>query len=186
MFEVEQKFRVEDVRTLESQLERLGAHQEASESHRDTYYNHPSRDFGSTREALRIRRVNGTPMLTYKGPKLPGDVKARRELEWRLDPGDSDGTKTEELWVLLGFRRVETVVKERRPFGLPAPWADATVVIDCVERLGTFAEVEMIAKSEDGVENARRQILDLAAKLGLHAPERRSYLRILLQVDQAK
>ena len=80
------------------------------QEHVDTYYNHPSRDFAETREALRIRRVDGVPMVTYKGTKLPGEVKARREacpvvyipvgsLEWHgvQNPLGTDGLKAHAI-----------------------------------------------------------------------------------------
>ncbi|QDT07872.1 CYTH domain protein [Rubripirellula lacrimiformis] len=193
MFEVEQKFRVEDADALIRQLQAGGGVEQAAECHSDTYYNHPSRDFSETREALRIRRVDGIPMITYKGTKLPGAIKARRELEWRLDPGDSDGSKMEEMLVLLGFRRVATVHKTRRSFRFPAadPRSDSvggelTVVVDDVTGLGPHAEIEMLAADADSVEAARDQITILATKLGLRDAESRSYLRMILESGQAE
>ena len=183
MFEVEQKFHVEDRADLEKRLGEIGAVEQPSQQHVDTYYNHPSRDFAQTREALRVRRVDGVPMVTYKGTKLPGAVKARRELEWRLDPGDPDGTKMEELFQMLGFRRVATVTKRRRCYQLLAELADFGVMIDHVDSLGLFAEVELIAGDSSEIETARGRIGQLGERLGLHRAESRSYLRMILERD---
>jgi len=183
MFEVEQKFHVEDLAGLEERLRELGAAEQSSQQHVDTYYNHPSRDFAETLEALRIRRVDGVPMVTYKGTKLPGAVKARRELEWRLDPGDPEGTKMEELFQMLGFRRVATVTKRRRCYQLPAESADCGVMIDQVDSLGLFAEIELIAGESSEIEIARERIGQLAERLGLYLAEPRSYLRMILEQD---
>ncbi len=182
MYEVEQKYRIENVDVLAKRLLRELAREQPVQRHSDTYFNHPSRDFGATREALRIRRVDGIPMVTYKGTKLPGAVKARQELEWRLDPGDADGSKTQELWLLLGFRQVATVLKVRRSFQLDGPWSDLSVVVDDVDQLGQFAEVEAIVSTADDVEMARSRVESLATELGLHSPEPRSYLRMLLEM----
>jgi adenylate cyclase class 2 len=181
MFEVEQKYRIESTETLSEKLTLIGAAKTETQSHADTYYNHPSRDFAESREALRIRRVDGKPLITYKGPKLPGAIKARQEMEWRLDPGDCDGNQTEALLVALGFRRVETVQKVRQSFDLPEPWSKLIVVIDQVEHLGSFAEIEMVVENSDFVEDARSRISELAGKLDLDKAESRSYLRMILE-----
>jgi adenylate cyclase class 2 len=120
-------------------------------------------------------------MLTYKGEKLPGKVKARRELEWRLDPGDSDGSKMEELLGLLSFRQVAVVKKQRRTFALQNELADFTVVIDSVTGLGDFAEIELVVREKSEVERARDRIESLASQLGLLRVEPRSYLRMILE-----
>jgi adenylate cyclase class 2 len=183
MFEVEQKFHIDDLADLEKRLREIGAVEQSSQQHIDTYYNHPSRDFAETREALRIRRVDGVPMVTYKGTKLPGKVKARRELEWRLDPGDPDGTKMEELFQMLGFRRVAAVSKRRRCYQMPVESADIGVMIDQVDSLGLFAEIELIANESSEIEIARGRIGQLGERLGLHRAESRSYLRMILERD---
>lgn len=63
MFEVEQKFHVDDLANLEKRLHELGAAEQPSQQHIDTYYNHPSRDFAETREVAsrppRRWRTNG-------------------------------------------------------------------------------------------------------------------------------
>ncbi|TWT79057.1 CYTH domain protein [Planctomycetes bacterium CA13] len=183
MFEVEQKFHVPDVEELRSSMDQMGLTPVSTEQHVDAYYNHPSRDFAQTQEALRVRRVNGVPYVTYKGKKLPGDVKARRELEWHLSPGDPEGENMESLLKLLGFTNVAQVKKRRDVFQSPAgQWEALTAVIDQVEGLGTFAELEWVVADESGVEAARTQIRDFAAELGLDHTEHRSYLRMLLEL----
>jgi adenylate cyclase class 2 len=182
-FEVEQKYHVDDLDTLERKLRQWGAVEQPPHQHSDTYFNHPSRDFAQTQEALRIRRVDGCPLVTYKGPKLPGAIKARRELEWQLDPGDPDGTKMEELLEVLGFRRVAMVRKQRRRFAMSGDLADFGVVIDQVARLGLFAEIELIVADHAHIESSRDRIGRLGEQLGLHRSEPRSYLRMLLEQD---
>ncbi len=164
-------------------LAELGAVEQRTEQHSDSYYNHPSRDFRETMEALRIRRVDGVPMITYKGPKLPGAIKARLEREWRLDPGDPDGSSTEELLQILGFRPVAIVQKSRRCFRLPGDMADFGVVIDDVQSLGLFAEVELVVAQLSEIEPARERIASLSGHLGLQRAEPRSYLSMLLELS---
>jgi adenylate cyclase class 2 len=181
MFEIEQKYHIGDPDSFRGKLRDLNAVEQPIEVHADTYYNHPCRDFVETKEAFRIRRVDGRPMVTYKGPKLPGTVKARRELEWRLDPGDNDGANMEELLHLLSFRRIATVKKTRHPFALPDPLSDLCVVVDDVERLGFFAEIETLAPDEPSIQAARIRVQELAERLGLRAAEPKSYLTMALE-----
>lgn len=180
LLEIEQKYRVEDASRLVRQLERINASERDEEFHVDTYYAHPCRDFRESGEALRIRRVNNAPMVTYKGPKLPGDVKARQELEWRLDPGDRDGSHMMELLNLLGFEEVATVRKTRRVFFLSD--AEITLVIDQVDLLGCFAEIERVIADVSLVETAREMIKSQGIRLGLEKKENRSYLGMLLEL----
>jgi adenylate cyclase class 2 len=181
VFEVEQKFHVPNLDHLVAELNQWGAVGGDVQFHRDTYYNHPCRDFAETREALRVRRVDGVPSVTYKGSLVPGAIKARRELEWRLDPGDVDGTNMETLLSLLGFRRVATVEKRRRTFTLAGEWADLGIVVDQVVGLGDFAEIELVIPEKGGIEAARDRIAAFSRKLGLRDGESRSYLTMYLQ-----
>lgn len=187
MIEIEQKYHVDSPDQLHDRLMAAGAVKQSTQQHADTYYNHPSRDFAETHEALRIRRCDGVPMVTYKGKKLPGKVKARQELEWRLDPGDPDGNHMELLLTSLGFKKVATVRKTRRNYQLDHGGAQFALTIDDVESLSTFAEIELVIPTPDAadqqadVEVARQRIIELAPHLGLQQTESRSYLRMLLE-----
>jgi adenylate cyclase class 2 len=54
------------------------------------------------------------------------------------------------------------------------------VCLDEVERIGRFAELEILAP-EDQLETARAVLLRTAAELELTGSERRSYLELLLE-----
>jgi adenylate cyclase class 2 len=57
--------------------------------------------------------------------------------------------------------------------------------LDEVERVGRFAELEILAP-EEHLDSARTVLLSTAAALGLTQSERRSYLEMLLASDNAK
>lgn len=197
--EVEQKYRLDDVAALEQQLAQLGAAEGPRERHRDTYYSHPARDFRQTREALRIRRVRvvrpgaGTTaeagsaaeeaitLVTYKGPYEPTGVKARPELEWRLDPCDPDGRNLAMLLRHLSLQEVLTVEKTRRPFVIAHPQHPLSVTIDEAPGLGSFAEVEAIAEGQHAVDACRALVASTAEQLRLRQVEKRSYLQMALE-----
>lgn len=194
--EVELKFRIASAAAVWQQLVEMGAIPSADETQHDLYFRHPCRDFVQTREALRIRRVTITrsdssgqlerskeSRVTYKGPHLPGAIKARQELEWTLNPSDPLGEQLQDLLTRLGFEAVTTVVKHRRSMTLHLEGHDVAVALDEVEQVGSYAEVEVIAASETGLEAARQIVGRLAAELNLGEAEPRSYLSMLL--DQA-
>jgi adenylate cyclase class 2 len=194
LIEVELKFLVDDKDSLLAQLESFDALPQPIENHRDLYFRHPSRDFEKTREALRIRRivvtqndshgeiaVESQSRVTYKGPHLPGGIKARHELEWALQPSDPHGENLEELLLRLGFEPITTVSKVRRPMLLLRQGHQLTVALDEVQNVGSYVEVEVIARGEHEVANARALVERVAAELGLMKPESRSYLSLLLR-----
>jgi len=190
MYEVELKFRLADSSTLHDHLGRAGFVLVSEATNEDTYYNHPCRDFKESGEALRVRRENGVPSVTYKGTKSASTgsavhVKAREELEWRLDPGDEDGRRMETLLERLGFQRVATVSKKRQTYRSEITSQPMLVTIDDVDGLGWFAEIETVLQEEDPsadqIEQARDRVRRLAGQLGLDQDEPRSYLRMHLE-----
>src|SRR5262245_61587146 len=117
-FEVEQKFRVHDRDALVKRLNQMGARVAETIEQLDHYFNHPSRNFAQTDEALRLRQVGQSNFITYKGPKLDATTKTRRELELSLPSGSDALAQYAELLTALGFRPVAQIHKTRRQFQL--------------------------------------------------------------------
>lgn len=187
-YEVEQKFAVDDMPALEAKLAALGASISECRGEVDAYYAHPSRDFAATDEALRIRRSAGRNALTYKGPKIDRTTKTRREIDLPLPAEGEDVARWEQLLAALGFTPVAEVRKQRRKAFVQ--WEDRRIEVslDDVAEVGTFVELELIAGDENADENAdedlesaKARIASLAAKLGLHGSQRKSYLELLLE-----
>lgn len=178
--EVEQKFPVSDMAALERQLAALGAaHQETVEQV-DCYFAHPGRDFASSDEALRLRRVGQLNFITYKGPKLDSTTKTRREIEIEFVAGRESALAAAELLEALGFNPVAEVRKRR--VHSTVCWHDREigVSLDEVDGLGRFAELEIMA-SEGDADQAREALGSLAGRLDLTNSERRSYLELLME-----
>jgi adenylate cyclase class 2 len=173
--EVEQKFHVTDEPRLREAIAQLNPNRLGVKVQRDVYYNHPARDFAQTDEALRLRTVGEFAVVTYKGPKLSGPTKTRREIELPLQ----SIAGWEELLEALGFRRTAEVSKEREAWELMRGGFRAEICCDHVEGLGTFAEIEIVA-TPDQLSRAQEQVTTLAAELGLQQPEHRSYLEMVL------
>jgi adenylate cyclase class 2 len=179
-YEVENKFRVPDLEQIVIQLRQLGAEIGETVQQADLYFAHPSRDFADTDEALRIRRVGNTNRITYKGPKIDQATKTRQELEVALVDGPDHFQQYAQLLELLGFRRVTEVKKRRRNGTCQFAGSEVEIALDDVDDVGTYLELEIVATDET-IESARATIVQLAEQLNLTAPERRSYLELLLE-----
>jgi adenylate cyclase, class 2 len=180
--EVEQKFRVATHEKLPSKLLAIGATELPEVRHCDTYLQHPSRDFGTSGEALRVREVDEEAVVTYKGPRHPGTVKIRTEIELPLAAGTREAWM--DIWWSLGFKVVAQVRKGRRPFEVCFDGQNLQVTLDDVERLGKFVEVEGMVEDPLNVERVQQAVLALASHLGLVEVEPRSYLRQILEISE--
>jgi adenylate cyclase class 2 len=180
-FEVEMKFRVPTGRSPETLLAQIQAEPSGKKFQSDYYFNHPSRDFALTDEALRLRDEDGRIHITYKGPKLDANTKTREEIEIPLGLTTSDVPQLAQLLTKLGFRQVAVVRKSRNEFQLLWENAQTTLSIDQVDGLGHFVEIEQVV-DQNHLDAARQSVQNLARHLGLDASERRSYLELLLQI----
>jgi adenylate cyclase class 2 len=190
VYEVELKFRVEDPAALDRKLIALAARFRDPVTQVDRYFAHPSRDFVRTDEALRLRQTGDDVAITWKGPRIDTATKTRRELELDLAPlspaagRPPGGAATIERWTelleALGFRRVREVVKRRRPARVPWQGAEVDVAVDELAGLGTFLELEILARQGE-LPQARGCLESLARELGCTDPERRSYLELVLE-----
>lgn len=183
-FEVEQKFRIVDRDALLTRLTAIQVQLGEPQLQVDTYFRHPARDFAQTDEALRIRQVGEANCITYKGPKIDKTTKTRREIELPLASGTEAAEQFAELLKALSFQPVAAVRKQRRTGEIEWQGLCVEIALDEVERVGTFAELEL-ASDEAGLERARACLVSLAAELGLRHVERRSYLELLLEMTKA-
>ena len=190
MYEVELKFAVSGRVALERRLVEMGGRLAEPQEQVDRYFAHPCRDFAQTDEALRLRRVGDSVAITWKGPRIDAATKTRREIELELAPLPAalDAGPTLSSWTelleALGFRRVMEVAKRRQPLRLVWQGAEVDVALDTVAGLGEFLELEIMA-AEGEVPAARARLESLAQEIGLGPTERRSYLELILQSQQA-
>lgn len=184
-YEVEQKFRCDRHDPIIERLAGLGATPGGPVEQVDAYLNHPVRDFAVSGESMRLRRVGERNMFTYKGPKLAGPTKTRPEYEVAFEPGAEAYTSAHHVMISLGFRPVAEVRKTRTPYHLTYQDRALEVVLDVVEGLGRFVEVETLAAGESDLPGAQAAVLSLSRELGLSDLETRSYLRLLLELRAA-
>jgi adenylate cyclase, class 2 len=183
-FEVELKFPISDADDMTLQLLARGARRGGIVEQSDLYFQHPSRDFRQTHEALRLRKTRDGVRITYKGPIIDTRTKTRREIELPVGRGTGDFDQLRTLLTVLGFEPVRGVDKVRAIYELMWEGRELELAVDSVEGLGTFLEIESLAQEHDR-ETARDAILRLAENLGLKNSERRSYLQLLTEQSEA-
>lgn len=126
-------------------LSAIGAEKLSDGQVDDIYFAHPSRDFGATDEAVRLRTAGGRCELTYKGPRMEhSSAKAREELTVEVD----DGLAARRMLERLGFLEFATIKKHRASFVLDRLRVD----VDDVEGLGQFIELELITEDPSRAE----------------------------------
>ena len=177
LVEYELKFRIAPERDLDALLARCRFVR--SEAQSDEYFQHPCRDFAQTDEALRIRTIGDGRWVTYKGARFRRDVKARREIEFPLVEQTAAAFRATLL--ALGFRSVAVVSKQRHVY-LLGDEEETEIVVDDVEGLGRFIEIEVVAPSSQA-DAASDRLVTLARSWGLEHPERRSYLELVLEAS---
>lgn len=185
-YEVELKFRVDDHAALAGRLSDIGVLIDVPLAQDDLYLAHPSRDFLKTDEALRLRRAGESNHITYKGPRRPGPTKTREEIEIPFADGPESRADMARLLERLGFRTILEVRKTRLTYRFGYRNRPMIVTLDKVEGLGAFAEVETSAVGEADLPAAQQAVLDLARELHLSDIEPRSYLRMVLERNEAE
>ena len=172
MMEYEVKIRGVNLDPVRERLAALGIPAARGITELDQYFNSPSRDFGVTDEALRIRSAGEETTLTYKGPKLGlGGLKAREELIVPVGEGEILG----EILLRLGFTRTAMVVKRREMYRVEGTY----VALDRVEGLGSYVEIE--APAGMAGPEAVRLICRVREMLAIEGEETTlSYLELIL------
>ena len=104
MIEVEVKYRVprELMEKIASKVLTLGGKFLGEEVQEDVYFQHPSRNFAVSDEALRVRRARGRVEVTYKGPRIDSRSKTREEIQVKVEDFNSFVSLLEKL----GFKRI--------------------------------------------------------------------------------
>ncbi len=194
MFEVEQKYRVDNLSDVREAILREFPSVKRSNviNQTDIYFNHPNRDFAQTDEALRIRSTDNRLVITYKGPRHYDTAKGvttktRREIEVdlgidHLDMEDSKHKEIQSLLEILGFKTVLCVPKQRENLSFNWNGWPISIALDEVDGLGCFVEIEVIANSES-LTDAQNCVREISNRFGFENEIRSSYLELLIKAD---
>ncbi|OGX12237.1 MAG: hypothetical protein A2351_05025 [Omnitrophica bacterium RIFOXYB12_FULL_50_7] len=159
--EIEQKYRLRDLKRVRIALKKLGARKIAGGLESNEFF-----DLGTQlrkkRLAMRLRKYGGKAVLTLKGPRLKSRFTRRMEIETSVDYAPM-----RNILRRAGFEVVMRYKKERELYRL----GKSLVALDRLPGFGRFLEIE-------GQPQAIKRI---EKKLGLQAKDReeKSYLQML-------
>lgn len=133
--EQELKIPAADLETIRRRLAEVGARRlKPSRREVNVLFDTEDGEIARSDRALRLRRVDGRWILTYKGPPVyRGPVKEREELETELGSGEV----VEAIFEHLGLRPAIRYEKDREVWS----WEGMEIVLDHTP-MGDFVEIE--------------------------------------------
>jgi adenylate cyclase, class 2 len=169
--EIEAKIKVADFAPVRQRLEQCSAKFRCSVLETNTFFDRDDRSLFAKDQGLRLRHTRDrktnaeAAIITFKGPRQPGRLKRREELELTVD----NAVSAIALLESLGFSRVVTFQKRRESWDL----GKCHVELDEMPHVGTFVEIE--GPDETAVLKVRDQLL-----LSENPLVRASYLGLLM------
>ncbi len=138
--EIEVKIACENSSEIESRLQALSAHLIGCWSETDMFFDFEDNRLKNNDSALRLRARDNineghtSYRLTFKGPRLEGDYKCRREIELVIESPDA----IQSLLEALGLKPFIAYTKTRNSW----KYQNCTIEIDNIPDLGNFIEIE--------------------------------------------
>ncbi len=156
MYEVQTKFAT----ILDQEaLRRAGAEILSTTKQDDFYFQAQDKDLLQSGESVRIRKESGDTSLSYKGPKIGGQVRFKPKFEFKLDP------ETEKEFFAAYGNAITVIKKHRTLYRLGGTVFSLDRVVKQQDKqskiLGTFIEIRCRA------EGALEEVSQICAKLGL-------------------
>jgi adenylate cyclase class 2 len=152
--EIEVKIKLSDHAAVRERLRELGAKLVGNVLETNTFFDTPTRSLLKEDRGLRLRTNKNlasgqsTHIITYKGPRAPGAVKKREEIEVSV----GNPSEAMSLFEALGYSVTLSFEKRRETWQLD----DCTIELDDLPRLGTYLEIE--GPSEDSVLALRSKV----------------------------
>jgi adenylate cyclase class 2 len=124
----------------------------------DTYFTDKNLEFVKTRTCLRTRKTNEDFLeLTYK-PKTDNSTEkyGKKEVNLKLDPKDYEDTK----YVInqLGYIEYVSFKKYRQVYSKNIDGFEYNIMIDRIDGVGNFIELEILANTEEEKEKLRTEL----------------------------
>ncbi|HOB76029.1 MAG TPA: class IV adenylate cyclase [Phycisphaerae bacterium] len=152
--EVEAKLKVDSHEAVRGRLRALGAEPRGQVLEVNHIFDNAHRSMLAGDRGLRLRECRDErgelvrAVLTYKGPRVPGSIKRREEIEIVVDDPVAAGTMLERL----GFVEAVRFEKRRETWRLNG----CLVELDEVPYLGLFVEIE--GPDEGRIEQVRGEL----------------------------
>lgn len=166
--EVEIKYRTVAPAVVQRALADAGAARIGVEIEDNVIFDSPQATLRNAGCALRLRTARDVDTgklraeLTWKGPRAPGPMKIREEINTQVD----DPQAARSIIEALGFRATVRYEKRRESWHLDR----CEVVVDELPVVGWFVEIESLAAA-DAPHTGEEAVARCAARLGLRAED---------------
>lgn len=159
--EIEAKMKLDDPAALRRRLESVGAVLSGEHLETNTFFDAPGAALRRADKGLRLRTDRNTSsgatryLITFKGPRQPGELKTRQEIEFTVD----DAAAATQLFEQLGYAATLSFQKRRQTWKL----GGCEVDLDELPHLGWFVEIE--GPSAAAVDQVRKSLGLMESKL---------------------
>lgn len=151
MFEVERKFKVDDLEKYVDLLRKLHADNQGSQKqHDEVFLPKGTKTFKNYAVGMPIVRIRVEESVATLTLKAGGDESFTHEIETSI----SDPVAARGIVKALGMEKVLEIIKARQSFH----YNDLTICCDYVEKLGAFIEIEKLVENESQVSSALKEI----------------------------
>lgn len=178
-FEVELKARLADPATVEAGAAELGEFVKETRKE-DVYFRRRGDASSYPADRFRLRREQGTAVVTFKQPVQTGEAEVNEEVEFEVD----DARAFFRFVDRFGFEPFVVKRKRARIYRV----GRAHVELNEVEHLGHFVEIEILCQAEEEAPVARIELARLLNRLGLEAAdlERRPYILMIQEAHPVR
>jgi adenylate cyclase class 2 len=138
--EIEAKMAVENLAGVRARLQECGAQRHGNFHEINTFFDSEDRSLLAADKGLRLRVNRNVEtgeedhLITFKGPRQPGALKSREEVELAVE-GSAEASR---LFECLGFKKMISFEKRRESWLLDG----CKVELDELPHLGSFVEIE--------------------------------------------
>jgi adenylate cyclase class 2 len=138
--EIEAKMVVKDLGAVRTRLQECGARRLGAYAETNTFFDTDDRSLLAADKGLRLRLKHNTDtgeidhIITYKGPRMPGPLKSREEVELAVE-GAAEAVK---LFERLGFAKTLSFEKRRESWLLDK----CEIELDELPYIGNYVEIE--------------------------------------------
>lgn len=132
----------------------------------DTYYTDPDEVFVRDRICLRTRKTNDDKLeLTYK-PKTDNRTEQYGKKESNVGVSVKDYKDIQYIINELGYIEYVSFKKHRKTYTKTIDGIEHNIMLDTINGVGKYAELEMIVHSKEEQEKAREELDDFVKRMG--------------------
>ena len=167
IIEMEESFVIEDdFKNLLKKIEEENFKFVDENIEEDTYYTDPDEVFVRDRICLRTRKTNDDKLeLTYK-PKTDNRTEKYGKKESNVGVSVKDYKDIQYIINELGYIEYVSFKKHRKTYTKTIVGIEHNIMLDTINGVGKYAELEMIVHSKEEQEKAREELDDFVKRMG--------------------